>query len=84
MWDNKKVKIKQNTLCNDYQECGSNSVDIEHLIANLNGSWVKRLYTESFPEWKIIPLQYINKLFDKYSNPKNNLSLFPSFYKDIP
>ena len=29
-------------------------------------------------------MQYINKLFDKYCNPKNTRSLFPGFYKDIP
>ena len=65
-------------------------MDIEHKIASLKCSWVKRLYTENFHEWKIIPLQYINKLFGKnfkfHSNrniPKNTLSYFPSFYKDI-
>ena len=90
LWDNKKVKIKQNTLRNDYKDRGLKSVDIEHKIASLKCSWVKRLYTENFHEWKIIPLQYIDKRFGKnfkfHSNlniPKNTLSYFPSFYKDI-
>ena len=88
--DNKKVKTKQKMLCNDYKDGGLNSVDIEHEIASLKYSWVKRLYTENFIEWKIIPLHYINKLFGKnfkfHSNlniPKNTLSYFPSFYKDM-
>ena len=88
--DNKNVKIKQNTLRNDYQDGGLKSVDIEHKIVSFKCSWVKRLYTENFHERKIIPLQYMSKLFGKnfkfYSNlniPKNTLSYFPSFYKDI-
>ena len=90
MWGNRKVKIKQNTLCNDHKAGVLISVDIEHEIASLKCSWVKRLYTENFYEWKIIPLQYINKLLGKnfkfHSNlnmPKNTLSYFPSFYKDM-
>ena len=99
--DNKEVKIKQNTLRNDYKDGGLMSVDIrggsrtvatsnvelfviivngfqpltiitknstldvaavldppldiKHKIASLKCSWVKRLYTENFQEWKIIP-----------------------------
>ena len=71
--DSKKVKTKRNTLRNDYKDVGLNSVDIEHIITSLICSWVKWLYTENFPEWKIIPLQYINKLLGKDS--KNTLTL---------
>ena len=89
MWDNKKLKIKQSTLCNDYKDGGLKSVDIEHKIASLKRSWVKRLYTENFHEWKIIPLQYIKKLFVKTLSFTLTLtsqkipSYIPSFYKDI-
>ena len=90
LWGNKKAKIKQNTLRNDYKDGGLKSVDIEHKIASLKCSWVKQLYTENFHEWKIIPLHYINKLLGKnvkfHSNfniPKNTLSYFSSVYKDI-
>ena len=86
MWDNKKVKIKQSTRRSDYKDGGLKSVDIVHKIASLKCSWVKRLYTENFHEWKIIPLQYTNKVFGKnfkfHSNlntTKNTLSYFPSF-----
>ena len=50
LWDNKKAKIKQNTLRNDYKDGGLKSVDIEHKIASLKYSWVKRLYTGNFHE----------------------------------
>ena len=85
-----KVKIKQYTLNNDYKAGDLKSVDIEHKIASLKCSRVRRLYNENFHEWKIIPLQFTNKLFEEnfkfYSNLdilKNALSYFPSFYKDI-
>ena len=90
LWDNKKAKIKQNTLRNDYKDGGLKSVDIEHKTASLKCSWVKRLYTENFHEWEIFSFQYINKLFGKnfkfHSNlkiQKITLSYFTSFYKDI-
>ena len=90
LWANKKVKIKQNTLRNDYKDGGLKSVDIEHKIARLKCSWVRRLYIEISHWWKIIPLQYINILFGKnfkfhpnLNIPKNILSYLPRFYKDI-
>ena len=54
LWDDKKVKMRQSTLGNDYKDGGLKSVDIEHKIASLKCSWVKRLYTENFHEWRII------------------------------
>ena len=60
---NKKVKIKQNTLRNDYKDRGLKIVDTENKIVRLKCSWVRWLYTENFHERKIIPLQYIRKLF---------------------
>ena len=35
LWDNKKVKIKQGTLRNDYKDGDLRVVDIEHKIASL-------------------------------------------------
>ena len=87
--DNKKVEIKQSTLRNDYKDGGLKNVDIEHKIASLKCSWVKRLYTENFHEWKIIPLHSINNIFGKkfkfhcnLNIPKNTVSYFPSFCKN--
>ena len=75
LWNNKKVKIKQNTLRNDYKDGSLKSVDIEHKIASLKCFWLKRLCTENFYEWKIIPLQYINKLFGKNFKFHFNLNI---------
>ena len=61
-----------------FKECA-----IEHKIASLKCSLVKRLYTENFLEWKFIPLHYINKLSGKkfmfhfnLNIPKNTVSYF--------
>ena len=55
LWDKKKVKIAQNTLRSDCKDGGLKKVDIERKIAILKSSWVKRLYTENFHVWKMIP-----------------------------
>ena len=44
-------------------------------MASLKCSWVKQLYTENFHDWKIIPLQYINKLFGKNFKFHSNLNI---------
>ena len=41
LWDNKKVKIKQSTLCSDYKDHVLKSVDVEHKTASLKCCWVK-------------------------------------------
>ena len=52
LWDNRKLKTKKNTLRNDSKDGGLKSVDVEHKIASLNCSWVKRLCTENSNECK--------------------------------
>ena len=76
-------------VSHDYKDSGLKNVDIEHKIASLKCSWVKQLFTENFHEWKIIPLQHINKLsgknfkFHSKLNISKNTLYFPGFYKDI-
>ena len=57
---------------------------------SLHCSWIKRLYDDSFHEWKIIPLHLISRTFSKSFIFHSNLSFkkkliksFPSFYKEI-
>ena len=89
--DKKKVKIKQSTLRNDYKDGGLKSVDIEHKIASLKCSWVIRLYTENFHEWKIIRLHSINNyIFLASAKINRNVGIniiqinFPSFNHHLP
>ena len=90
LWENLTSKIKHDTLCNDYKYGRLKNVDIRKKIISLQCSWIKRLYDDSFHEWKIIPLHLINRTFSKSFIFQSNLSLkkkliksFPSFYKEI-
>ena len=53
-------------------------------------SWIRRLYDNSFHEWKLIPLFLIKNSFGSsfkfHSNlffKRNKIKFFPSFYKEI-
>ena len=66
------------------------NVDIFFKIGSLLCSWVKRLYSESFHEWKIIPLYFIESVFGKnfkfHSNldfKNSTLNYFPSYYHKV-
>ena len=59
-------------------------------ILRLQCSWVRRLYDDSFHEWKVIPLKLIKKSFGSHfkfdSNILFNISCindFPYFYLNI-
>ena len=56
-------KIEHETLCNDYKAGGLKNVDIPNRIIALQCSWIRRLYDNSFHEWKLIPLYLTEKLF---------------------
>ena len=82
-------KVKHETICKDFQFGGSKNADIKSEIISLQCSWVKKLYDESFHEWKIIPLNLIKntlgECFIFLSNLDFNVScnLFPEFYINI-
>ena len=88
--ENSTSKIKHDTLCNDYKDGGLKNVDIRKKIIGLQCLWIKRLYDDSFHEWKIIPFHLISRTFGKLFIFHSNLSFkkkliksFPSFYKEI-
>ena len=85
-----KPKIKNETLCSDFKYGGLKNVNIQKKKISLQCSWVRRLYDDSFHEWKTIPLKLIKKSFGSHfkfhSNLLFNISCindFPSFYLDI-
>ena len=88
MWP--KPKIKNETLCSDFKHVGLKNVDIHKKIISLQCSWARRLYDDSFHEWKLIPLKFIKKSFGSHFKFHPNLLFniscindFPSFYLDI-
>ena len=44
IWKSGNSKIKQDTLCKDYENGGLKNIDITFKIISLQCSWVKRLY----------------------------------------
>ena len=89
-WNNSCPKIKHETLWNDYKAGGLKNVDIPNKIIALQCSWIRRLYDNSFHEWKLIPLYLIEKSFGTsfkfHSNllfKSNKTKFFPSFYRQI-
>ena len=79
-WNNSSPKIKHETLCNDYKAGGLKNVDIPNKIIALQCSWIRRLYDNSFHEWKLTPLYLIEKLFGISFKFYSNLKVIkPSF-----
>ena len=90
IWKEKNPKIKNSTLCNDYEYGGLKNVDIFSKVVSLQCSWIKRLFDNNFHQWKLIPLylirQYLGKNFKFHSNLEVSHSIlckFPKFYKEI-
>ena len=61
--NNSSPKIKHKTLCSDSKAGGLKNVDIPNKIIALQSSWIRRLYDNSFHEWKLFPLYLIEKSF---------------------
>ena len=51
LWGNKRAKIKCDTLCNTFNECGLKNVNIKHKFSALRCFWIQRLYNEIFHEF---------------------------------
>ena len=90
LWKNCAPKIKHETLRYYYKAGGLKNVDILNKIIALQCSWRRRLYSNSFHEWKLI-LLYINeksigRFIKFHSNllfKSNKTKFFPSFYQWI-
>ena len=90
LWKNSTSKIKHETLCNDFKAEGLKNVDIPNKIIVAQCSWKRRLYDNSFHEWKLIPLYLTEKSFGRSFKFNSNLlfksnktKFFPSFYREI-
>ena len=88
LWTHSNPKIEHSTLCNSFATGGQRNVDINTKIASLQCSW-KRLYDDSFHEWKLIPFQLINTTITPAFTFHPSLTLsfqldqFPKFYQNI-
>ena len=68
IWKGKNPKIKNSTLCNDYEYGGLKNVDIFSKVVSLQCSWIKRLFDNNFHQWKLIPLYLIRQYLGKKLN----------------
>ena len=90
LWNFTAPKIKHSTTRMDYQNGGLKNVDFFFKIISLQCSWFRRLFDNSFHQWKVIPLFFINKTFGEHFKFYSNLDFsddtvkcFPSFYKSM-
>ena len=72
LWPSKQ-KIKNETLCSDFKHGGLKNVNIQKKTISLQCSWVRRLYDDSFHEWKVIPLKLIKQSFGSHFKFHPNL-----------
>ena len=56
LWKNSSPKVKHETLYNDYKSGDLKNINILNKIISLQYSWIRRLYDNSFHEWKLILL----------------------------
>ena len=90
IWKNGNPKIKQDTLCKDYENSGLKNVNITFKIISSQCSWVKRLYDSSIHDCRLIPLHIIAQKLGKhflfhstlYIDPKK-IRQFPKYYQEI-
>ena len=88
LWNFTAPKIKHSTTRMDYQNGGLKNVDVFFKIISLQCSWFRRLFDNSFHQWKVIPLFFINKTFGEHFKFHSDFSddtvkCFPSFYKSM-
>ena len=62
LWNFTAPKIKHSTTCMDYQNGGLKNVDVFFKIISLQRLWFRRLFDNSFHQWKVIPLFLINTI----------------------
>ena len=65
-----KAKVKNETLCSDFEHGGLKDVNIQEKITSLQFPWMKKLYSDSFHELKVTLLFYkfYKKKFKKCLN----------------
>ena len=90
LWNFTAPKIKHSTTRMNYQNVELKNVDVFFKIISLQCSWFRQLFDNSFHQWKVIPLFFINKTFGEQFKFHSSLDFsddivkcFPSFYKSI-
>ena len=81
------AKIKHESNCNAFQNCGLRNLDISATLTSLQFTSIKRLYDQRFYDSKVIPLKLIDSTFDNnfkfYLNLVFDDSQYSFFYRTI-
>ena len=90
LWNFSTPQIKHSATCIDSQNGGLKNVDVFFEIINLKCSWFRRPFENSFHQWKVTPLFFINNTFGEHFKFHSNLQFsddtvkcFPSIYKSM-
>ena len=84
IWKNGNPKLKHTILCNEYEQVELKNVDIFFKTTSLPCSWVKRLYDDSFHDWKVILSFLIKNHQGKNFVFHFNLSIKQKVVKKLP
>ena len=63
IWNFTAPNITHSTTGMDCQNGGLKNFDVFFEIISLQCSWLRRLFDNSFHQWKVMPLSFINKNF---------------------
>ena len=61
IWNDKREKVKRETMNKNYLEGGLKMIDIDKYIEAIQIKWIKKLTSKNFANWKVIPFYYFNK-----------------------
>ena len=73
LWNFTAPKIKHSITGMDYQNGGLKNVAVFFKKISLQCLWFKRLFDDSFHQWKVIPLFFISKTFGEYFKFHSNI-----------
>ena len=65
LWNSSNVKIKHETISNDFQNGGLKNVDISSKNSSLQCSLVNKLYDQNSHDWKLILMHFTNNSYGK-------------------
>ena len=65
LMNSNNVKIKHETISNDFQNGGLENVDISSKNSSLQCSLVKKLYDQNSDDWKLILMHFTNNSYGK-------------------
>ena len=96
IWEDKREKVKRNTLIRKYEDGGLKVTDLTTHIKTMLSKWVKELLDSSHPQnspWKTIPMHILDKFgkgglifkmnLDNTSKLGNHVKNIPTFYQNI-